>query len=209
MPNKSSVYRPIPVFWRLCFIWPACSPLCWLLKPGDVLFKTRVLSHFKLLLPLKVLHPWWKIPRLHFNISPVQRQNMVNASVQKMTVMWHQYKAFLLFQIHWHLLPGPCIQMVGRLVNQKEMSLVQKKRRKQNLRLLTIGKGFKRPPQNITIHLKTGQLPHQLPFLRQGTYFLQNFFCHPRLIRNRIGKIIKTDRTGYFTAVLILPKQKI
>ena len=94
-------------------------------KPPDVLFQPFILKKLRFLSALEILKPGREISASHFNVCPVQSQDMIHASIQKMPVMGNQNKPFLSFQIGCRPFSGLRIQMICRFINQKKISLFQ------------------------------------------------------------------------------------
>ena len=127
-----------------------------LLQAADVFFQPLVLRQFKFLLAAEILHPGGKIPALDVDGRPVERQDVVHTSVQEPAVVGHQDKSFLFLQIPGDLLPCGGVQVVGGLVDQEKMPLVQEKGRQECLGLFPVGKSLKGSPQYLCIHVQKG-----------------------------------------------------
>lgn len=74
---------------------------------------------------------------------------MVYTAVQKTAVVGHQDEPLFSVEIGGHHRPRAGIQMVGGLVDEQKMALVQKQRRQQDLGLLSVGEGGKGPPEHM------------------------------------------------------------
>ena len=82
--------------------------------------------------------------------------------------MGHQDETLLFLQVGRHHGPGLGVQVVGGLVDEQEVPLVQKQGGQQHLGLLAVGQAGKGAVQRVGPHPQQGQLPLQLPALRAG-----------------------------------------
>ena len=102
----------------------------------DIFFQVFILSAFKLISCALILVPGRKVPLAHFNGLPVQHKDMVRAPVDEIAVMGYQDKAFFACKVVRHFFPGADIEMIGRLIDQKESVFLQKERGKERFCLL-------------------------------------------------------------------------
>ena len=134
---------------------------------------------------------------------------MVHTAVQKPTVMGDQEKALLPPQIFRHPLPPLTVQVVGRLVDQKETPLPQKEGGQHCPCPLPVGKGGKASIQDLLPQLQPRQLSQKLPLLRLRADLLHNFLQGTLRMRDCIRKIVKVDRGGNLSLTFILSHQKL
>ena len=91
---------------------------------------------FELISCALVCVPGRKVPPAHFNGLPVQYKDMVRAPVDEIAVMGHKDKALFACKVVRHFFPGEDIEMIGRLIDQKESVFLQKERGKERFCLL-------------------------------------------------------------------------
>ena len=99
--------------------------------------------------------------------------------------------------------------MIGRFIDQQEMSVVQEKRSKQDLGLFSVRQRRERPPEDIFPDFQIRQFSLQLPLFCHRTNFRQDILCQPVFIVNRIRKIIKLYRSLDLPTILVLPEQQV
>ncbi|MNI45577.1 hypothetical protein D3C73_1000130 [compost metagenome] len=102
----------------LDFMRPVARPFGGFRQPPDIRLQLIVLRQLVGILPLLVLPPFREIPLMNLNARLIDRQNMVDAIVQKSPVMRYQDVAVFAPQIIADQLARFHVQMVGRLINQ-------------------------------------------------------------------------------------------
>ena len=116
---------------------------------------------------------------------------MVRTGVQQISVVGDQQKALLLPKILRHANFRRQIEMIGRLVYQKEIPLPQKHRRQQRLGLFSARKAGKRPIQRRIGNAQQGQLFGDPPFFRAAQ-------CRQGIHRQRLAVGQGTREIIYF-----------
>ena len=97
--------------------------------------------------------------------------------------------------------------MVGGLVDEEEISLLQKECRQQRLGLLAVGQGVERSMERRLFHLQAVKLPQELPVLGLGAYLPQDILGGGFGMFHRVGKIVKRHR-GADASFIGIPPQK-
>ena len=178
-----------------------------LLQPLDVLAQALVLGFFQGLPLLEVGKPGGKVPALDLDAGPVEGQDVVHAPVQEPPVVGHQDEALLFLQVGRHHGPGLGVQVVGGLVDEQEVPLVQKQGGQQHLGLLAVGQAGKGAVQRVGPHPQQGQLPLQLPALRAGAHPLQHRAGGAARVGDGVGEIVEGHR-GPDGAGVFVPAHK-
>ena len=179
-----------------------------LLQPSDISGKLLVLRLLKGVLPAPVFPPGGEISLLNFDIRAVEGKHMVNAGIQKHSVMGYQDKSFLFPQVIRQQLSSLSVQMIGRLIYQKEGIFPQKHSCQQYPGLFSPGQAVINAVQYLPIHSHQLDFPKHLPVLGQRTDFLQYLQGHPVFFLHRKGEIFKFQRRLYRAPVLVFSHQK-
>ena len=90
--------------------------------------------------------------------------------------------------------PGGGVQVIGRLVDQQKVPLLQKQGGQQGLGLLPVGQGAERPFQGAGVHPQQRQLTLQLPAGGLGADLLQHGGGGTAGLFDREGKIVEGHR---------------
>ena len=177
-----------------CLFRPARRAPCSCGESSDIGLQPFVAFDFLPVLPLLVFVPGGEIPLLQVDSGAVDRQNVVNAAVEERPVVGNQNKAAFAAQIGGNPGTGALIEVIGRFVDEQEGIIPAEQRGEQQLGLLAVAEGGKRPEQCLFLHIQTAKLPQQAPFLRVRTDFRQYGGGPPFGPLHRIGKICKGYR---------------
>ena len=208
MPHEAPVIGVAADLGCLHPVRPVRAPPGRLLEAADVFFQPGVLLQLCLLTALEVFKPGGEGPALDLDGGAVQGEDVIHTAVQEPAVVGDQDKTFLPSEIGRDQGTALGIQVVGGLVDEEEMSLVEEERRQQDLALLPAGEGGEGPLQDLRLHVQQSQLPQKFPFLGLRTDFLQDSLGELVFVRDGVGEVVKDHGVGDPALVFVLPLQQ-
>ena len=123
--------------------------------------------------------------------------------------MGHQDEALLFLQVGRHHGARFGVQVVGGLVDEQKVPLVQKQGGQQDLGLLPVGEACERAVQHVGPHPQQGELPFQLPAGRAGADAFQHRPGGPVLVGNGVGEVVEGGGGADGAAVFIFAQQQL
>ena len=189
-------------------VGPDGGPPGRLFQTPDVPAQPFILGLFQGLPLLEVGKPGGKVPALDLDAGPVEGEDVVDAAVQETPVVGDEDEALLFLQVGRHHGPRPGVEVVGGLVDEQKVPLVQKQAGQQDFGLLPVGEAAEGPLQHVGPDREQGELPFQLPAVRAGADAAQHLPGGAVRVGDGVGEIVERDRGADGAAVFVLPPQQ-